>query len=99
MIQSKPHVHLFHSVAQLKEEGLSDPVEELITDLKQHSELIPMKGILGGTMQFRNEKTWVITDRWVLAHFDDGHVGGTLLLEYSVQDGAVQWTVVGHAPH
>ena len=49
-------------------------------------------------MNFRNEAWWVVSNKWVLAHFDDGHRGGTLLLEYTVENGTIEWTVLDFAP-
>lgn len=99
-LRSRPHTQLFHSSKVLAEKGLDDPVRALVADLKQREDLIPMAGVLEGTMRFRNEASWVITDKWVLAHFDDGHKGGTLLLAYSVDhNGNIHWTVMDFAPH
>jgi len=76
----------------LKEKGLSDPVREIIDDLIKHSELIPYKGILGGTMEFYDREIWILNNKWVFAYFEDGHVMGYLLLEYSISDdGKIEW--------
>jgi len=81
---------------QLKEQGFSKLKEDLATDLMQHRELIPYKGVLGGTMGFYSQKDiHVLTSRWVLASFEDGHIGGHILLEYAVsRGGAIQWKVI-----
>lgn len=50
-------------------------------------------------MVFRKVESWVVTDKWVLAHFDDGHSGGTMLLEYTVNDGVIQWSMVDFVLH
>jgi len=83
-------------IQAMKKKGLHDPVSEIITDLKQHRELIPYKGVLGGTMNFYDDsRIWVLTKKWVLAYFEDGHVAGYLLLEYEVtQDGKISWKTV-----
>jgi len=83
-------------VQAMKKKGLHDPVGEIIADLKQHRELIPYKGVLGGTMNFYDDsKIWVLTKKWVLAYFEDGHVAGYLLLEYEVtQGGKIIWKTV-----
>lgn len=81
---------------QLKEQGFSKLEEDLATDLMQHRELIPYKGVLGGTMGFYSQKDiHVLTSRWVLAAFEDGHIGGHMLLEYTVSPGGeIQWKVI-----
>ncbi len=83
-------------IQAMKKKGLTDPVSQIIADLKQHRELIPYKGVLGGTMNFCDDsKIWILTKKWVLAYFEDGHVAGYLLLEYEVaQDGRIAWKTI-----
>jgi len=82
--------------AQLQRRGLSHPEEDIVTDLMQHRELIPFEGVLGGTMGFYSRQDiHVLNSRWVLASFEDGHIGGHMLLEYVVSPrGGIQWKVV-----
>ncbi len=84
------------NVAQLQKKGLSHLEEDLATDLMGHRELIPYKGVMGGTMGFYSQKDiHVLTSRWVLASFEDGHIGGRMLLEYDVSSGGeIQWKVI-----
>jgi hypothetical protein len=83
-------------VAQSEKKGLSNLEENLATDLMGHRELIPYKGVMGGTMGFYSQKDiHVLTSRWVLASFEDGHIGGHMLLEYAVSPGGeIQWKVI-----
>lgn len=83
-------------IQAMKKKGLKDPVADIIADLKQHRELIPYKGVLGGTMNFYDDsKIRVLTKKWVLAYFEDGHIAGYLLLEYEVaQGGKISWKTV-----
>ena len=83
-------------IQAMKKKGLADPVRDIIADLKQHRELIPYKGTLGGTMNFYDDgKIWILTKKWVLAYFEDGHVAGYLLLEYDVsQGGRIAWKTI-----
>ncbi len=80
-------------VEEMKRMGLKEPVQDIISDLMQHRELIPYEGSLGGTMNFYSEsQIWILTKKWVLAYFEDGHNGGYLLLEYEVtKDGRIKW--------
>jgi heme exporter protein D len=75
---------------------LQRPQEDIVLDLMEHKDLIPYKGVLGGTMGFYSQKDiHVLTSRWVLASFEDGHIGGHMLLEYAVSpEGAIQWKVI-----
>jgi hypothetical protein len=81
---------------ELKKKGLKQPAADLVADLQKHPELIPYKGVLGGTMAFGfQEKIHVLTDKYTLAYFEDGHVAGWMILEYSVaKGGKVFWRVI-----
>jgi len=80
---------------RLREQGLLDPVNDLVADLAGHPELIPYKGVLGGTMHFHEPAILILAPGWVLAPFDDGHISGHMLLEYEVDDdGTITWHVL-----
>ena len=81
---------------KLKEKGLTNPLEDLADDLMRHAELIPYKGVMGGTMGFyAKDDIHVVTSRWVLASFEDGHMKGRMLLEYQVSPkGKIYWRVI-----
>ena len=83
-------------VEKLKAKGLREPIQEIKADLMKHRELIPYEGVLGGKMGFYNENGIQILDsRWVLAAFEDGHIGGRMLLEYQVSNGGqISWKVL-----
>ena len=86
-----------NDIKDMKKKGLSNPVQEIISNLRKHRELIPYKGILGGTMGFYDKKSiWILTNKWVLAYFEDGHIGGYLLLEYNIDHyGKINWNRIG----
>jgi len=78
----------------LRRQGFNGGVQEIIDDLIKHKELIPYEGVLGGTMDFfAKESIFVISDKWVLAYFEDGHIGGNMLLRYSIKNGDIHWKV------
>jgi len=83
-------------IERLQKKGLEDPVNDLVSDLQEHPELISHSGVLGGTMAFGfPEKIQVLTDRYVLAYFEDGHIAGWMLLEYQVaRGGLITWRVI-----
>jgi hypothetical protein len=58
----------------------------------QHTNLIPMKAVLGGNMQF--SRVSLLGKSWAIADFNDGHVGGEMLLNYSVKDTSIEWRVL-----
>jgi len=83
-------------IERFKQKGLKDPQKDIIADLAKHSELIPYEGVLGGTMGFYfPERIWLLTEKWALAYFEDGHIPGYMLLKYEVSDnGEISWKVV-----
>ena len=93
-IISSNSIYLYdHDIRNMKAKGLTNPVQDIISDLRKHRELIPYKGSLGGTMDFYGNNTiWILTNKWVLAYFEDGHSGGYLLLEYKISNnGIIEW--------
>lgn len=74
-------------VEALRDLGLANPVHDLLADLEKHPELIPSKGVLGGTMLFASSESAVLSPEWVMGYFEDGHIAGHCLLEYRVQPG------------
>jgi hypothetical protein len=83
-------------IAQLERYGIADPEADLASDLMQHRELIPYEGVMGGTMGFYSKRAiHILSSRWVLAAFEDGHIGGKMLLEYRVDPGGnIHWRVI-----
>lgn len=77
---------------KLKEKGLT--VAGLKADLLKRSDLIMHKPVLGGSMNFNEAGIHVLTDKWVAAEFDDGHINGYTLLKYDVKAGKLNWSVV-----
>ena len=68
-----------------------DVVEELIAT----PEIIPFDPVLGGTMGFyAPENVTVLNDRWVYAVFEDGHVAGSMLIEYVGTADGIVWAVI-----
>ena len=78
---------------ELQNKELKHPVEDLVADLKKNKEIIPQKGVLGGTMAF--EDVQFLGSRWAVASISDGHILGLALLKYRVSDdGRITWNVV-----
>lgn len=85
-------------LADLKDKGIDDLIK-LAEDLMKHPELIPYKGSLGGKMGFfSTDHIYVLTDKWVLAYFEDGHTCGYMLLSYDIvknkDDVEIKWKVL-----
>lgn len=83
-------------IRRLQRKGLRNPVFDLLQDLASRADLIPADAFFGGAMHIVSGYSFVLTDRWVLAGFEDGHVRGYLWLEYDVaMDGRISWRVLG----
>jgi len=67
--------------------------QALLDSLGAHPELIPFKGVLGGTMGFYHRQEHVLLPSpYVFAYFEDGHIGGRMLLSYDVDPGPrIRW--------
>lgn len=75
--------------------GLRDPINDLVQDLIKHDELIPCKGVLGGTPGFYDpDGITVLSKDHVIADFDDGHIEGTIELTFTVSNGTIFWRVI-----
>jgi hypothetical protein len=84
-----------HEIKWLVRQGLQNPVEDLAENLTENPGLIPFEGTLGGTFGFYDpDSIYVLTPRWVFARFEDGHIAGAMLLEYSVSNDTIHWKVV-----
>jgi hypothetical protein len=80
-------------IAELKQLGLARPPRQLRESLISHAELIPYRGIQGGTMFILPDEAIVLLKPpYVFAEFEDGHVGGAMLVEYTILPGPqIQW--------
>lgn len=90
--------HLINAIEieELREQGLRDPVSQIVDSLMAHPELIPHEGVLGGTMGFYSPTYIHILDgSWIFADFDDGHIMGRGVFSYAVQpDSSLTFRVV-----
>ena len=83
-------------IQRLKRKGLQNPEPDLMNDLnRKQSKLIPREGVVGGKMAIRDSR--ILNDRYALAYYEDGHIGGYMLLKYEVNNGNINWTVVDNS--
>ena len=72
----------------------SSSPQKLIEDLIKQSELIPKKGVLGGTMYWIENSAVVLNNRFVFCSYEDGHILGHALLSYEFNlEEEVIWKV------
>ena len=64
----------------LLRQGISNPSEFIESSLQKQPELIPIKGVLGGTMRF--VKVQPLSSQWVIAYYEDGHIEGQAIYKY-----------------
>ena len=85
---------------QLGEEmKAGDPAGTLREDLISRKDLIPWKGVLGGTMAIPGpESIWFFAPHWALAYVEDGHIAGYLLFRFRVLGGRIEWIPVDAQP-
>ena len=83
-------------IAALKHAGLTDPVNQLRSDLGAHGSLIPVPGVVGGKMGFYDRDGIVLLPgHYVYAPGDDGHILVHTLLSYDVQPGGkIVWKLI-----
>jgi len=74
-----------------------DPKDlELKRDLMSKPEVITVPGVLGGSMRIHTESDIrILSDSWVYAQFDDGHIQAAGLFEYTrARDGSIRWKLL-----
>ena len=73
----------------ISEKGIKD-------DLINRAAVLDIKGVKGGKISFNDrERINILNDKWVMAYFDDGHIDGSVLLEYKIEiDGKISWRVI-----
>lgn len=82
-------------IRRLVENGLSNPISQLKEDLVNRNNLIPVEGVLGGTMRiYSTDQIRILPGRYVYAVFEDGHIQGNLILQYEVKDGQISWKII-----
>ena len=92
-------------IVELKRQGLENPVEQLRDSLMAHPGLIPYQGTGGGKMRFvsgapgeAGAAIVLLGPPYAFAYFEDGHVGGHMLLEYRVlPEQRIRWRVLWSA--
>jgi len=74
------------------EKGIENPEEYITNAFRQKKELIPVKPVLGGQMQFRQVK--LLGKGCLIAYYEDGHRNGKALYSYSSKDGGLYFKLI-----
>lgn len=94
--ETSAHPIATYEIEELRKQGLSDPIVQIVEDLRNHPEVIPHSGALGSKMGFYDpDGIRVLSSHWVYARFEDGHIGGSGVFEFAVRPGGkLSWSVV-----
>lgn len=75
-----------------------EPRSWLTENLLSRQDLIPWKGVHGGTMKiFDPSLVWFIGPTWCIAWVEDGHIGGYILLKFDAGAEDAQWRLLDSA--
>lgn len=66
----------------LLRKGIANPAEFIEKSLREQPELIPIQGVLGGTMRFSEIQP--VSSEWVIANYEDGHIEGRAIYSYTL---------------
>lgn len=78
----------------LQRRGIARPETQFFNSLERNSHLIPFATEEDREWYFLPEDVHILSNRWVLAHVEDGQRRGSLLLEYEAVLGNLLWQVV-----
>lgn len=77
----------------------AEPEALLRSSLLARQDLIPWKGVLGGTMAIPGpDSIWFFAPAWALAYVEDGHIAGYLLFRFRISGNGVTWTLIDQEP-
>lgn len=78
----------------LNTHGYAD-AKQFLETLSTQNDLIPIKGVLGGTMKWWPSYSVVLNEKYVFGYFEDGHILGYALLEYAFdQNNTLTWKII-----
>jgi cbb3-type cytochrome oxidase subunit 3 len=81
-------------ITGFQKNGLKNPEEEILNDLMKQSRLIRFEPKPGVSWRFDRNETIILSNRWIFTKFDEGHMLGSMLLQYSVKNGFITWEAV-----
>jgi hypothetical protein len=85
------------NIDRFKRKGMEDPENYIIKNLFDYRKIIPVEGTLGGTTDFYQSKTWILSKQWVYTEFSDGHFWGKMLLKYKfTNDNKIHWEILDY---
>ena len=67
---------------KLIKNGINNPEAFIEKSLRERTQLIPTKAVLGGKMNFGNIQ--ILSSEWLISDFSDGHILGKAIYRYSL---------------
>jgi len=81
------------SVDFFADNNIVDPQIYIDSALRANPQLLPMKGVLGGTMQF--DSIQLLSSKWLIADYSDGHIVGKSIYAYKFKrDGTIEFKII-----
>lgn len=65
-----------------KEMGIDTPEKYIRVALQNNPSVIPLDGVLGGTMFFTDIE--ILGTKWIIASYEDGHIMGRSIFTYKI---------------
>lgn len=82
-------------IQYLRNKGIENPEDFIKNDLMGRGDIIKSEGVKGGTMGFYDSRNiYILNSKWVYAVYEDGHIQGSMLLEYSIDNGKIKWNKI-----
>jgi hypothetical protein len=81
-------------IRRFQKRGLANPEEDIVNDLLKQNRLIQFDSHAGVNWRIDKNETIILSNKWVFTKFDDGHMLGSILLQYQVENGIITWEVI-----
>jgi hypothetical protein len=81
-------------IKRLQKKGLKNPENDILAGLMKQTRLIKFEPQPGVSWRFDTNESIILSNRWVFTKFDEGHMLGSMLLSYTVNNGSITWEVI-----
>jgi hypothetical protein len=81
-------------IKRFQKKGLKNPENDILASLMKQTQLIKFEPQPGVSWRFDANETIILSNRWVFTKFDEGHMLGSMLLSYTVNNGSVAWEAI-----
>jgi hypothetical protein len=81
-------------IKRFQKKGLMNPEEDILDNLSKQTRLIKFEPQPSVAWRFDKNETIILSNRWIFTKFDEGHMLGSMLLKYNVDNGSITWEVI-----